>query len=248
MKNFSIVLSSVAIVLAAAALVVSVKTPCSKTAPAATASFSKEALVNILTQNPEIINDTMQAYQEKQREIEERAANEALASHADEINDSSYAPFVGPENAKAVVVEFFDFSCHFCQDLAPKLEESIKANPDVKYVFKTLSFLGDASVYKAKAAMAADKQGKFYEFYTALMANPDKRSAEEVDALAKEAGINVDQYKTDMDSAEVQEKLNKVQKLASSIRVNGVPTVILNGKRVQAFDPAALQDAINAAK
>ena len=102
MKNLSIVLSTVAIVMAAASLTVSLKTPCKGFK--GSVAFTQNDLSNMLNKNPKIIVDAMQAYQIQQQEEAEKAANEALAKYADEINNAENAPFVGKEDAKVVMV------------------------------------------------------------------------------------------------------------------------------------------------
>lgn len=245
MKNFSIILSTVAIVMAAASLFATFKAPCSKTANEAV--FSEANLSKMLNNNPQIIVDAMQAYQIKQQEEAEKAANEALAKYADEINSTANSPFVGNKDAKVVVVEFFDFSCGYCKRLAPAVEKAIKNNEDVKFVFKPLTFLGSMSAYKAKAAMAANKQGKFLEFYTKAMTE-NQRDEASVDAMAKDLGLDMDAYKKDMESADVAKALSEISDLAQNIRVNGVPTLIVNSKKVHAYDAEAIQNVINNAK
>lgn len=246
MKNLSIIISSVAIIMAAASLMVSLKTPCSKGFKGNTV-FTQNDLSKMLNDNPEMIVNAMQAYQIKQQEEAERAANEALAQYAEQINSTENSPFVGKEDAKIVMVEFFDFSCGYCKRLAPSLEKTIENNADVKFIFKPLTFLGNLSVYKAKAAMAANKQGKFIEFYKKAMTGDQKDEAA-VDAMAKEIGLDVAAYKKDMESEEVQKALNEISDLAQNIRVNGVPTLILNGKKVHAYDAEALQKVLDEAK
>ena len=42
----------------------------------------------------------MQAYEQQQRELEEKAAAERLAKYAGEISNDAGSPFVGPKDAK----------------------------------------------------------------------------------------------------------------------------------------------------
>ena len=248
MKNFSIVISTVAIVMAAVSLVATFKKPCSKAEkPEASVVLTQADLSKMLNENPEIVANALQAYQVKQQEEAERAANEALAKYADQINSSENAPFVGKEDAKVIMVEFFDFSCGYCKRLAPALEKSIDKNSDVKFIFKPLTFLGDMSLYKAKAALAANKQGKFFEFYNKAMTGNQQDEAA-VDAMAKEIGLNIDTYKKDMESEDVKKALNEISDLAQNIRVNGVPTLLVNGKKIHAYDAEAIQKVLDEAK
>ena len=246
MKNLSIIISTIAIVLATTSLIVSFKTPTSGVSGKA-AVLTQADLTNLLNENPKIVVDAMEAYQVKQQEEAERAANEALEKYAEEINSTANVPFVGNPDAKVTVVEFFDFSCGYCIRLAPHLEKAIANNPDVKFVFKPLTFLGAMSVYKAKAALAANKQGKFLEFYSKAMGG-DLGDESSIDAMAKEIGLDMDAYSKDMTSPEVQNALDEVSNLAQNIQVNGVPTLILNGKKINAYDADAIQQVIDEAK
>ena len=242
MKNFSILLSTVAIILAAVA---TVKTY--KPAQSVSQDFAGE-VAEALKSNPQMIIDAMQKYQDDMRAAEEKAAQEAMAKYMDEINNSANAPFIGPDNAKVVVVEFFDFSCGYCKRLAPELEKIVAANADVKFIFKPLTFVSPISDYQAKAGYAAHKQGKFAEFYKEVMAFGGRMNEAAVDEVANKIGLDIAQYKADLASDEVAANMKAVNELAQNISINGVPAVLINGKHVQAMSAAELQNAIDAAK
>ena len=131
MKNFSIVLSTVAIILAAVALLMSNKS----------GGISDSAIATALQNNPKIVVDALQAHQEQERLAQEQAAAEAVKQYAGEINSADNVPSVGPKDAAITVVEFFDFSCGYCKRLAPDLEKVIADNANVKFVFKPVSFV-----------------------------------------------------------------------------------------------------------
>ena len=71
---------------------------------------------------------------------------------------------------------------------------------------------------------------------------------EAVDNIAKGLNIDFDKYKADVDAAEVNSNLDELSNLAQKIQVNGVPTVIINGKHVQTMRAEDLQAAIDEAK
>ena len=251
MKNFSIILSTVAIILATVAIVsvFKIKSPVITAAPMATASGSvtQADLANILSQNPKIVADALQAFEQQQREEQEKAAAELLVKYAGEISSEANVPFIGPKDAKVTVTEFFDFSCGFCKRLAPELEKVIADNADVKFVFKPLTFVSPVSLYQAKAGYAAFNQGKFSEFYKGVMEG-DAGSEEAVDEIAKNAGLDMDKYKADVASDVIANHINDVAAFASKIQVNGVPAVFINGKQAQGRTAAELQADIDAAK
>ena len=233
MKGFSILLSTVAIILASVSLVMSTKT-----------SGNEASVESALKENPKMVMDAIQAYQDQQRLAQERAAAESLKKMADDKNSI----FVGPENATVTVVEFFDFSCGYCKRLAPAVEKVIAANPDVKFVFKPVSFVSPVSPYQAKASVAAFKQGKFVEFYKGVMEFKDRMTEASVDEIAASIGLDMDKYKTDLNSEEVSSLLAEVSSLSRNIGVTGVPALFVNGKQANAYSEEEIQNVINAAK
>ena len=164
------------------------------------------------------------------------------------MNNNPNSPFVGPKDAKIVLVEFFDFSCGYCKRIAPALEAVIKNNPDVKVVFKPITFVAPISKYAAQAALAANEQGKFVEMYT-LMLNAESRLTEEtINSMAEKVGLNMDKFKADVASQKVLTPINDVAALADKLQIRGVPTLVLNGTHLQVIDEAGIQAEINRLK
>ena len=60
--------------------------------------------------------------------------------------------------------------------------------------------------------------------------------------------IDFDKYKADVESDDVNNDLSEIADLSRNIQVNGVPTVLINGKHIQTMSADDLQEAINAAK
>ena len=249
MKNFSIILSTVAIILAAVAIVSTCKCK-APVAPAATGGVTAEQIAEVFKQNPKLIVEAQQAYAQIQREEAEKAALARLQAHAAEVNSDEDLPFVGPKDAKVTIVEFFDFSCGYCKRLAPAMEKIIADNPDVKVIFKPVAFVSPKmSPYQAKAGIAANKQGKFLEFYSKVMNFKSGPMTEEnINDIAKEIGVDMEQFTKDLESADTQKALDKVANLTRAIQVNGVPMVFVNLKHVSTLTPEPIQEAINAAK
>ncbi len=239
MKNFSIILSVIAVIVAAAALI-------NSRASQNQVNISAEQVASILNENPKMVIDAFNSYQEQQRAEAEKAAMEAMQKYIPDLVSTENALYVGPEDAKITVVEFFDFSCGYCKRLAPELEKTIAANGDVKFIFKPLTFLGSA--YQAKGAYAAANQGKFIEYYTAVMAANGRLNEASVDAIAEKIGLDMEQFKADLAADKVVEKLGKIAELADNLQVRGVPSVFVNGKPAHAMNADELQKIIDEAK
>ena len=191
-----------------------------------------------LNNNPEIIINAMQNYEQKMRE---QAAAEAQ-------NNDANTPFIGAADAKTVLVEFFDFSCHYCHKVYPAVKKIAEANPDIKIVFKPLTFVAPISQYAAKAALAANEQGKFFDAYKAIFEFEGRPDEAKVDELVASTGVDMEKLKADMNSAKVNNALSSINDLAGKIQVNGVPALFLNGKQLQTIDGAEIQRQIDSVK
>ena len=202
----------------------------------------------VLNDNPEMIINAMQRYEEVQRENALKEAKELLVQSADELYNNENDGFLGNPEGKVVLVEFFDFSCGYCHRIYPVLKNVVAKNADLKLVVKPLAFLSPMSQYAAKASLAAKEQGKFAEVYSAIFEIKGPLTEAKIDEAAVLAGADLEQLKKDMESEKVNKTLSDVSALASKIRVNGVPTLVLNGEIIQTLDEGVLQQAIDAAK
>ncbi len=236
----TILVSVIASVVISVALATNVT---GKNAGAASAANVDQAVEAYLKKNPMIVREALElAAQQEQIEAQKRIA-EAYKANIKELNNADNSPFVGPKDAKITIVEFFDFNCGYCKRLAPAMKKVIKANPDVKFVFKPVTFLGSMPI--AKAAMAAHEQGKFVEVYEALLTYEGRVDDEAIKKAITNAGLDYEKTKEIMESKKVTDNLNAIAELSQKVEIRGVPTLIINGEPLQAIEEGPIQDAIN---
>ena len=110
----------------------------------------------------------------------------------------------------------------------------LKQNEDtVKIVFKNFPLpKNDLAQPAAIAALAADRQGKFWEYHDKLFAE-EKITPESFDKIAEELGLDIAQFKKDQTSTPLSNHLNKDMKEAQSLGINGTPTIFVNGRKVK---------------
>lgn len=238
-KLNSVVISVVALIVAIAALVMCILC-CNKNKPVNVAET--------LNNNPEIIVNAMQNYEQKMRDNAMAQAQKLIDENIDAITNNPDSPVVGNKDGKVTIVEFFDFSCGYCHRLYPTLKNIIAKNPDVKLVLKELAFVSPVSSYAGKAALAANNQGKYAEFLDAIMTNNGPLTEAKIDELAVKSGVDLEQMKADMNSAKIEKIMKDTSDLAGKIQVNGVPALVINGKMVQTLDENVIQSEIDAAK
>ncbi|MEW6502128.1 MAG: thioredoxin domain-containing protein [Thermodesulfobacteriota bacterium] len=161
--------------------------------------------------------------------------------------DTSGAPFIGPANAPVEIVVFSDFECPYCGQVGPLLDEVLQHNAKtVKVVFKhfPLGFHKSAKP-AALAAMAAQKQGKFWEMHDRLFANQKSLTPEKFRAIAQELKLNLGQFDKDQANIELAQRLEKDMNDGRRAGVRGTPTLFINGRRVKERDAAVIQKMID---
>lgn len=211
--------------------------------PAAGSQDMNQAIEDYLMNNPTKVQDALNLAQQQAQAEEQKRITESYKTNFKDLSDTANAPFTGPKDAKITIVEFFDFNCGYCKHLAPEMMKIIKANPDVKVVFRPVTFLGSMPI--AKAAIAAQKQGKFMELYEAFLTAEGRVDEATIEEKIKAAGLDVAKTKQLMESAEVKKVLDESAELFQRINGRGVPTLIINGEPLPAIEQGPIQAAID---
>ncbi|GBE13415.1 disulfide bond formation protein D precursor [bacterium BMS3Abin13] len=160
--------------------------------------------------------------------------------------DVTGSPFLGNAKAPVTLVLFSDFQCPYCHKLQPLLHQVLQRNPNtVKIVFKNLPLpMHKMAQPAALAALAAQAQGKFWPMHDALFAL-DKLSPETINGAAQKIGLDMEQFKKDLGSQKIREKLTKDLIDADRAEVHGTPTLFVNGRLVRNRSFQAVQLMIN---
>lgn len=180
-----------------------------------------------LLDNPEIVMEALQNYQVKQEEQRKAGVREKLSSHRAELEKDPTTPVLGNPKGDVTVVEFFDYNCGFCKMMFPKVWEAVKADGNIRWVLKDLPTLSQESRTAALAGLAAQKQGKYFEMHQALMLHKGQLTDEEITKLAKEIGLNMKRFESDMNSEALQQILNANRSLANEFEIQGIPQFII---------------------
>jgi protein-disulfide isomerase len=104
----------------------------------------------------------------------------------------------GAPHPDVVIVEYLDYNCPYCRKSAPELQKLLHADPRVQIIFKEWPIFGDASVYAARSALAANWQGKFLVAHDALIGSTrDLDQSADVDAVLRAAGLDLKRLDAD---------------------------------------------------
>jgi protein-disulfide isomerase len=147
--------------------------------------------------------------------------------------DLSDTPSQGPAGAPIVIVEFADFECPACGAMRPILEEVIGAHQDkVRFFYKHFPLGMHPNAEKAaRAAVAAMKQGKFWEMHHALFENQTALSAENIDKFAQNIGLDMARFQKDKDSEATADFVAKNRKQGEALNLSGTPSIFIDGRK-----------------
>lgn len=199
----------------------------------------REIVKEVIKENPRLIYDTLMEYQKEQRKKQQEQSLEA--SFKNRIKDviSDHNPTKGPANAPITIIEYTDFQCPYCSRGAQTLASVLKMYPDkVRAVFKNnpLKF-HDQALPAAKAALAAHKQGKFWEYHDLLFENASKLSEEMFQKFARDIGFDMEQFNKDRNSEQIAKQVQSDQAQTAKHKLTGTPAFLVNGVVIRGAYP-----------
>ena len=138
------------------------------------------------------------------------------------------------------IVVYTDFECSTCAKFHSEVENELRrmyvSTGQVEIEVRLLAIVGRASQRAAQAALCAADQGKFLEYVDALFNNRDEMdsySTEKLLNLAETIGLNLETFKTSYESRVKLIDLEKNRDLAQADDIVVLPTVIIDGSKVQ---------------
>lgn len=209
----------------------------------------EERVRNYLLAHPEVIGEALIRLEAKQGEHQAAAAKAALKSQEAEVFRDPDSPVGGNSNGSVTLVEFFDYNCPYCRAMTPLMAKAEAADPQLRIVYKEFPILGQGSVFAAKAALAANKQGKYVAFHRALYQVRGQVDEARVIEVAASVGLDIRRLKADMQDAGINAMLEKNLRLAQTLQINGTPGfVTVNEVKTGAIDLEGLQALIERAR
>src|SRR3954470_8005444 len=152
-----------------------------------------EAIVrDYLIKNPDVMLEVLEAAKEKIRNDSEAQRTAALTERRRDIFEDPNAPVVGNPQGDVTLVEFFDYRCPYCKQVAPAIESLLGEDKKLRIVYKEFPVLGPESVTASRAALAARKQGKYEALHRVLLDMKGQINDAAIFNAAKSVGLNVD--------------------------------------------------------
>jgi protein-disulfide isomerase len=189
-----------------------------------------------------------------------RAANPTLKiSRTETERPGEIVHVLGPANAPVTLEEFGDFQCPPCGKLSEPLNQ-LQKHYNLRVIFREFPLaMHNHAKEAAYAAEAAARQGRFWQMHDLLYREQavwsksmDTRAL--FSAYAGMLQLDLDRFKKDMDSNEVQQKVEGDQQRGAAIGVKNTPTIFINNEAVPGTKsnpdelPALVEAALKNAK
>jgi protein-disulfide isomerase len=152
-----------------------------------------------------------------------------------------YAPSYGGEEAKVVVVEFFDAACGTCAQFFPLVKDLVKKYDGKLKVLYRYAPLHENSDFISALLEAVRMQGKFEEVLSLLFENQNLWVTNHVSqpelaiSLLRSADVNIDKALADMESEDVLQRIEQDISDMRTLGVNKTPSFFVNGKPLEKF-------------
>lgn len=157
-----------------------------------------------------------------------------FASYSDD------APIKGAKEPLVTIVEYSDFECPFCGGFAATLDELVAAYPeDVRVVFQQFPLgMHPGAEPAARAALAAQAQGRFWAMHDRLFAERHANGSERLVEIARELGLDPVAFEAALQADATAQRVKDEQAKGREIGVRSTPNFFINGRRVEGALPA----------
>lgn len=203
----------------------------------------KEYLIN----NPDIIISSLEELQKLKKHEMESQAIDYMTHNKAEIENITHNPVLGNPVGDAVIVAFYDYNCIHSKTGSTNINELIASDKGVKVILRPFPILGEASNYIAKIALAVNElfPSKFQAVHNALM-EMKQATVENINDILAKQGIDDKKVIAESNNDEIKNIINNNADLAGKLRIQGVPTYVINGKILRGLiDHKQLQELIN---
>lgn len=144
------------------------------------------------------------------------------------------------------IIEFADYACPACSVLEPELDQLLKENPTVKYVYRTVP-IHAKSKDEARMVYASAVQGKFKAYASLVFQNQQEWSGASTDFIpfflkyAEQAGVDIAKLKTEANNPSYLATIEADAKDAEALSIYATPTVIFVGPKGATYTQGAVK-------
>jgi protein-disulfide isomerase len=194
-----------------------------------------------LLENPSIIIEAYQLYQQ-QEQAQEILNDTALAvSYIEEIQNDGFSWVGGNPDGDITLVEFLDYKCGYCRKAHNEVAELVAKDGNIKLIVKEYPILSEDSINLSRAAIATLQSlgpDAYKKIYNEFIKHDGPTTEEAIAHIANKIGLDGQTIVAKMSDASVQDQLSKTRQLGENLNVTGTPTFIFNDQIVRGYVPS----------
>lgn len=164
-----------------------------------------------------------------------------------EITGPSSNNSSGTSEKNVILMEAYSLGCPVCADAHPIIQQIREEYSDrvvVQVVHYPLVAKFQNALAGHRAVEAAAKQGKFWEMNDLLFENrslwafvetQNSDPVPQIEVFAEQLGLDIEQFKQDFGSVEINKIINGDIKYLESLGVSETPTFFLNGQKMESW-------------
>lgn len=186
-----------------------------------------DILRQALRDDPSLLREGLEAMQEAEERNRTGSQRASIVANRDAIFANPADPVKGNARGDVSIGEFFDLRCPYCRRLHAEMDAFLRRDRNVRLVLKDIPILGPASVTASRALIASQRQGKYVEYYDALMRLRGTLDDAALRTEAERVGLDFARIRRDMETPEVQARIDANLRLARTLGIQGTPALVI---------------------
>lgn len=193
-----------------------------------------------LLEHPEVLMEAIGVLEERQNAAAQAGDAALIATNHAAIFDDAASWSGGNPDGDVTVVEFMDYRCGYCRKAFEEVETLVNGDGNIRFVVKEFPILGEDSELASRFAIATLQlagDDAYKVAHDRLMTMRGNLTAETLDRLAGELGLDAAAIRARMDTAEVSSVIARNRALAEALKIDGTPTFVIDGVMLRGYLP-----------
>jgi protein-disulfide isomerase len=205
-----------------------------------------------LMDNPEVILEAYQVYEQRQAAAQAAIEEQMVAAYAGKIFDDPNSWAGGNLDGDIVLVEFSDYRCGYCRKAHSEVKQLVETDGNIKLIIKEFPILGDQSVLASRFAIATRMVGgdaAYEKMHDAMMESKGAVSEKSLTRLADKNGLDGAAILAKINDPLVNQIISENHQLAQALQISGTPTFVLGNELLRGYVPLAdMMELVDAAR
>ncbi|MAZ75968.1 MAG: hypothetical protein CMH31_01550 [Micavibrio sp.] len=140
-------------------------------------------------------------------------------------------PATVPSAKQVTIIEFLDYSCQYCKEVNPNVEELLRIRKDIRYIVRPVAFDEEISEPILRHVLAAGLQGKFWEMHKAVLEYPENTVSQDFfKETAELYGLDIEKFLSDAQSKQVEKIIDDNLNAVFHAGIPSTPSFLVGNK------------------